>query len=66
MILFMRNSEILISSELVEYKRLQRRYWLFRSMQRRGFYPPSNLFPLEEAIQLNEFMERIKQAKKSK
>lgn len=59
-------SEILTSSECVEYKRLQRRYWRFHALQRRGIYPSSNLFPLEEATQLNEFMERIKQAKKTK
>jgi hypothetical protein len=62
----MRVSEILTDFELVEYKRLQRRYWRFHALQRRGICPSSNLFPLEEAIQLNEFMERIKQAKKTK
>jgi hypothetical protein len=62
----MRVSEILTSSEFTEYKRLQRRYWRFHSLQRQGICPSSNLFPFEEASQLNEFMERIKQAKKSK
>lgn len=58
--------DLFTESELVEYKRLQRRYWRFHSLQRKGIYPSSDLFPLEEAIQLNDFMERIKQAKKTK